>query len=95
MIYLAAVLFALGNGIMWPSVMAILSRYAGDTHQGAIQGLASSFGSLASIIGLVFGGILYGTIGVTSFIFASVVIFVVAGLSIRFVPAFAKVKVKA
>ena len=94
LIYLAAVLFALGNGIMWPSVMAILSRYAGDTHQGAIQGLASSFGSLASIIGLVFGGILYGTIGVTSFIIASVVIFIVAGLSIRFVPAFAKVKVK-
>lgn len=95
LIYLAAVLFALGNGIMWPSVMSILSRYAGDEHQGAIQGLASSFGSLAGVIGLVFGGILYGTIGVTSFIFASFIIFVVAGLSLRFVPSFAKIKLRA
>jgi len=95
LIYLAAVLFALGNGIMWPSVMSILSKYAGDEHQGAIQGLASSFGSLAGVIGLVFGGILYGTIGVTSFIFASFIIFVVAGLSLRFVPSFAKIKLRA
>jgi len=32
--------------------MAILSFPAGTIHQGALQGLAASFGSYASIIGL-------------------------------------------
>ena len=58
-VYCAAVLFALGNGLMWPSVLSLLSKRAGSTHQGAVQGIAGSFGSLASIIGLTVGGILY------------------------------------
>ena len=32
-IYVAATLIALGNGLMWPSIMATLSRAAGDQHQ--------------------------------------------------------------
>src|SRR3712207_7576761 len=34
---------------------------AGTVHQGAVQGVASSIGSLASIIGLVVGGLLYNS----------------------------------
>ncbi|HEX7258801.1 MAG TPA: MFS transporter, partial [Nitrososphaeraceae archaeon] len=52
-IYGAAVLFAVGNGLMWPSFLSILSKTAGNTYQGFIQGVASSFGSLASIVGLI------------------------------------------
>jgi MFS transporter, DHA1 family, tetracycline resistance protein len=52
-IYTAAVLFAVGNGLMWPSFLSILSKTAGNVYQGFIQGIASSFGSLASIIGLI------------------------------------------
>ena len=37
---------------MWPSFMSILSKSAGNVYQGFIQGVSSSFGSLASIIGL-------------------------------------------
>ena len=51
------IFFALGNGLMWPSFMSILSRHAGTENQGVIQGVASSFGSIASIIGLILGGI--------------------------------------
>ena len=54
-LFVGASLFSLGNGLMWPSFLAILSRVAGDKHQGAVQGFASSVGSAASIVGLLLG----------------------------------------
>jgi len=57
--YLAAVLYALGNGLMWPSFLSLLSERAGDENQGYIQGLGNSAGSLASIAGLLVGGALF------------------------------------
>lgn len=83
LLYAAAVLFAIGNGLMWPSFMSILSYRAGTTHQGAVQGLAGSFGSLASIIGLTIGGILYSLFGSTTFLVSGIVIFAVSILSFR------------
>ena len=63
MVYGAAVLFAVGNGLMWPSFMSILSKRAGAVLQGSVQGVAGSFGGLASIIGLTIGGLLYNLVG--------------------------------
>ena len=83
LIYGAAILFAVGNGLMWPSVMSILSKRAGTIHQGAVQGVASSFGGLASIIGLIVGGLLYNLIGVTTFVISAGAIFVVSIMSFR------------
>ena len=83
LIYGAAILFALGNGLMWPSVVSILSKRAGTTHQGAVQGVASSFASLASIIGLTAGGLLYNLLGNTTFLISAGVIFAVFILSFR------------
>ncbi|HKR72478.1 MAG TPA: MFS transporter [Candidatus Nitrosocosmicus sp.] len=77
LVYVALVLFALGNGLMWPSFMSILSKRAGAVHQGIIQGVGSSMGSLASIIGLVVGGILYNLYGPVSFLISAAVIFIV------------------
>ena len=77
LVYVALVLFALGNGLMWPSFMSILSRRAGTVHQGIIQGVGSSMGSLASIIGLIVGGILYNLIGPTTFLVSAAVTFLV------------------
>jgi MFS transporter, DHA1 family, tetracycline resistance protein len=77
LVYVALVLFALGNGLMWPSFMSILSKRAGSVHQGIIQGVGSSMGSLASIIGLIVGGILYNLIGSAAFLFSAAVIFMV------------------
>ncbi|MFQ5914736.1 MAG: MFS transporter [Nitrospinota bacterium] len=82
-IYLAAGLFAIGNGLMWPSVLSILSRVAGEKYQGSVQGFAGSIGSLASIIGLIVGGILYGLLGTTTFLVAAGVILLASILSIR------------
>lgn len=84
-IYFAAVLFAIGNGLMWPSFLSFISKKAGKTYQGAVQGIASSFGSVASIIGLIAGGIIYAFIGVYVFLISAAIIFVVVILSIRFI----------
>ena len=56
--YAGAALFALGNGLSWPTFQARVAEVAGDA-QGAIQGAATSASSLASISGLVVGGVLY------------------------------------
>ena len=80
---LAVVLFALGNGLMWPSFMSILSKRAGTVLQGAVQGVAGSVGGLASIIGLIAGGVLYDLIGGATFLISAAVIFSVFVMSFR------------
>lgn len=82
-LYAAAVLFAAGNGLMWPSVLSLLSKAAGKTYQGSVQGVAGSMGSLASIIGLVAGGLLYTEIGTMTFLLAAMTIYLVFILSFR------------
>jgi len=79
----AVILFALGNGLMWPSFMSILSRRAGSKLQGAVQGFAGSFGALASIFGLIFGGFLCNSIGGATFLISAGVIFAVFVMSFR------------
>ena len=82
-VYVAVILFALGNGLMWPSFMSILSKRAGTVLQGAVQGVAGSFGGLASIIGLIAGGLLYNQIGAATFLVSAGVIFSVFIMSFR------------
>ena len=82
-IYSAATLIALGNGLMWPSVMAMLSSAAGDQHQGAVQGTSGSIGAAASIIGLIAGGLLYDWSGAWVFVFAAILILPVGVLTAR------------
>ena len=74
MIYAGAVLLALGNGILWPSIVTLLSRRAGDRYQGAVQGFASSSGAAASMLGLLIGGVLFDFLGGQVFIIPAVLI---------------------
>lgn len=85
LIYMAAVFFAFGNGIMWPCVLSILSKFAGNIYQGSVQGFAMSASSLASIIGLLAGGLLYTQVGATSFLIAAAIIYSVVFLSFRLI----------
>ena len=78
-VYAAALLFALGNGVVWPSFLSLLVRLGEAGDQGYIQGVASSAGSFASIVGLVAGGLLYGWLGAASFVLAAG-IFLLAGV---------------
>ncbi|HEY3361556.1 MAG TPA: MFS transporter [Methanosarcina sp.] len=81
--YLAAGFFALGDGLMWPSFLSLLSKVAGRKYQGTIQGVASSFGGLASINGLILGGLLYEMLAGASFLIAGLVIYIVFLLNFR------------
>ncbi len=84
-LYLGAALFSLGNGLQWPSFMTLLSNAAGARHQGAVQGLGGSVGSLASIVGLLLGGVLYTTLGGSTFTISAMLIFVASLLSLKLV----------
>ena len=74
LIYCSALLIALGNGLMWPTFMSVLSKAAGSQMQGAVQGLAQSAGAVASIVGLVAGGMLYVVLGAALFPIAAITI---------------------
>jgi MFS family permease len=76
-IYIANVLLSVGNGIMWPSYMAILAKTGDSEIQGTIQGYANSAGSLASIFGLILGGTLFVSFGPTVFIAGGLVIMLI------------------
>jgi MFS family permease len=84
LIFAAVILFSGGNGIMWPSFLSQLSKVAGQKYQGAVQGFASSAGSLASIIGLIAGGFIYGLLGVKTFLIPGFLFLLIFALLILF-----------
>lgn len=59
----ANVLLSVGNGILWPSFMSVLSESSPSDKIGGIMGWGNSMGSLGSILGLLIGGFLYTHIG--------------------------------
>lgn len=73
-IYFGTGLLAIGNGIMWPSLMSALSRTTDRGAQGAVQGIASGVGSIASIAGLLLGGLLYHALGNRVFLIATILV---------------------
>ena len=82
MIYSGTALLAVGNGIMWPSLLAILSGTTERSVQGTVQGFASSAGAIASIAGLLLGGLLYASIGSRVFLVSAILVALTCGLSI-------------
>ena len=84
-LFVGGFLYAWGNGLMWPSFQSIFAAEAGETYQGAIQGYATSSGSLASIIGLLSGGFLYKYLGSQTFIYISSIFLIVSLIGIRMV----------
>jgi MFS family permease len=70
MVYVSSAVFALGNGIMWPSFLSVLSKVAPKGHQGAVQGLGGSAGGFASVAGLILGGMLFDAFRTESFLYS-------------------------
>ena len=70
-----------GNGLMWPTITAQLSRRAGNMYQGAAQGFAGGTGAAASIIGLI-GGLLHTWVGPWVFVASAGVIGVISPLTV-------------
>jgi MFS family permease len=86
LIYSGLLFFALGNGIMWPSFLALLSNATEDKYQGAVQGFAGSAASLASIIGLISGAFLYRIQGGNVFWVTTAFMVLIAIISYRLIP---------
>lgn len=83
LVYSSVILFAAGNGIMWPSISSYLSSLSRPEYQGTVQGVAGSVSSLASIIGLVVGGVLFVVLGVSIFAVSAALMWAAAALSLR------------
>jgi DHA1 family tetracycline resistance protein-like MFS transporter len=81
--FAAAVLIAIGNGLMWPPIVALLSKASGQ-HQGAVLGLVGSVSAGASILGLFLGGIMYPHAKGWLFVLSAGFIFAVIILSLWF-----------
>lgn len=77
-IYAGAVFVALGNGLMWPSILALISKRAGAQYQGTVQGFVGSSGAIASVIGLSSAGLFYNFLGSIEFLLAGLMIFCVS-----------------
>lgn len=82
-IYAGTVLVAVGNGLMWPSLLAVLSKATDRRTQGAVQGFASSATAVASIGGLIAGGVLYGALGSQVFLLSAAFTVLVLMLAFR------------
>ncbi|HEY1547179.1 MAG TPA: MFS transporter [Kofleriaceae bacterium] len=69
--FIAAVLYGVGNGLSWPSYLAMLSATGPTAMRGRLQGVASSSGSIASIAGMLGGGSAFGILGAKTFLVAA------------------------
>jgi MFS family permease len=73
-VIIGAALLSAGNGLMWPSLLSLLSKAAGAEAQGAVQGFAGSASAVASIVGLLVGGVVYGVLGSAVFVMSAFVV---------------------
>jgi DHA1 family tetracycline resistance protein-like MFS transporter len=67
----SAALYGIGNGLMWPSYLSMLSEIGPRSMRGQLQGVASSAGSIASIAGMLGGGSAFSTFGSKTFLLAA------------------------
>ncbi len=80
----SVILISIGNGIMYPSLLAVIASHGKGKEQGRIQGVTSSFGSVASIIGMISGGLLFESIGKKIFFISTIIMLLVGFLSLKF-----------
>ncbi|NIP79211.1 MAG: MFS transporter, partial [Gemmatimonadetes bacterium] len=71
-LYAGTALLAVGNGLMWPSLLAVLSKTTDRDAQGAVQGFSGSVNAVASILGLLLGGLVYQAGGSGVFLLSAV-----------------------
>jgi MFS transporter, DHA1 family, tetracycline resistance protein len=76
--FISAALYGIGNGLMWPSYLAMLSGTGPANMRGRLQGVASSSGSVASIVGMLGGGSAFGVLGPKTFLVAAAALGVAA-----------------
>jgi MFS transporter, DHA1 family, tetracycline resistance protein len=66
-LYAAALLIALGQGFCYPSLTATVTKVVPKANVGSMLGISSALGSLARVLGPMFGGSLYDHLHVWAF----------------------------
>ncbi len=56
-------IFAVGTGILQPTIPSMISKYSPESEQGAILGINQSFSAFARVLGPLWGGFSYDFIG--------------------------------
>jgi MFS transporter, DHA1 family, tetracycline resistance protein len=59
LLYIAAFFIAIGQGLCYPALTALVSRVAPENERGSLLGLATSVGSMARFLGPLLAGFLY------------------------------------
>jgi DHA1 family tetracycline resistance protein-like MFS transporter len=59
LLYVVAFLIAIGQGLCYPALTALLSKIAPENERGSLLGMATSVGSLARFLGPLLAGFLY------------------------------------
>lgn len=75
---LAAALYGIGNGLLWPSYLSMLSETGPLSIRGRLQGVASSSGSVASVAGMLGGGVAFARFGDKTFLVAAAALLLAA-----------------
>lgn len=58
-----SILYAVGAGILQPTIISFVSKYSPEDQQGAILGFNSSIGALARVLGPLWGGFAFQFLG--------------------------------
>ena len=63
LLWIGIVCFGFGSGLLEPALFGLVSQAVGPQQQGAVQGAGQSLQALASILGPLWGGLLYAQFG--------------------------------
>jgi len=58
-----SIIYAIGTGILQPSIVSFVSKYSPDDKQGMVLGFNSSMASLARVLGPLWGGFAFEFLG--------------------------------
>jgi MFS family permease len=76
LLYVVAFLFAIGQGLCYPALTALVSKTAPESERGALLGMATSVGSLARFAGPLLAGFLYDLAGAAGAFYGGAVLMV-------------------
>jgi MFS transporter, DHA1 family, tetracycline resistance protein len=78
LLYVVAFLIAIGQGLCYPALTALVSRAAPENERGSLLGLATSVGSLARFCGPLLSGWLYDLASAAGAFYGGAVLIVIA-----------------
>ena len=76
LLYVVAFLFAIGQGLCYPALTALVSKTAPENERGALLGMATAVGSLARFAGPLLAGFLYDLAGAAGAFYGGAVLMV-------------------